>query len=191
MQADRVPFSSTGIDDLRAAERLAAIVCGSEERLRVLRTVAQTGAELNTCVFAVGGYVRNAIWDHVCGTGPHGVGDIDLIVLDDRAPEVLQALERQDALQPWSTRSVISLGHPTLESVLGDFPETASAIAVRLVEPQLEIYAPYGLDDLFAGIIRAPSKHLEADLIRRMRTKGWNSKWPCLTFVPCNAQAPK
>lgn len=62
------------------------------------------------------------------------------------------------------------------------WPETATAIAVRLTDQEeIEIAAPFGLEDLFAGVIR-PTPRFERDkypvFLDRIHSKQWEAKWP-------------
>jgi hypothetical protein len=64
------------------------------------------------------------------------------------------------------------------------WPETATAVAVRLTGPsRCEIAAPFGLDDLFALVLRPTprfSHARHADYLERVHAKGWLAAWPGL-----------
>lgn len=67
------------------------------------------------------------------------------------------------------------------------WPETATAVAVRLLENgTCEIAAPLGLDDLFDLIIRPAGRFAtEKNAIyqERVKSKSWLKVWPMLTFL--------
>ncbi len=64
------------------------------------------------------------------------------------------------------------------------WPETATAIAARRTDDGgCEIASPFGLDDLFALIVRptpAFAGEKQEIYLERIRTKGWLSTWPLL-----------
>jgi hypothetical protein len=64
------------------------------------------------------------------------------------------------------------------------WPETATAVAVRLDNHgHIEVSAPFGLDDLFALIVR-PTERFVAEkhsiYVSRVRSKNWQVIWPNL-----------
>jgi hypothetical protein len=66
------------------------------------------------------------------------------------------------------------------------WPETATAVAIRLHDGALEIAAPFGLDDLF-GLILRPTPAFRNDRLPafhdRIATKRWLERWPKLSLV--------
>ena len=67
------------------------------------------------------------------------------------------------------------------------WPENATAVAVRLTAAgMVEVAAPYGLDDLFAGVVR-PTARFAADrraiFDARVTGKGWLARYPLLRIV--------
>lgn len=66
---------------------------------------------------------------------------------------------------------------------ISTFPNCSSCIGVRLVEGSLQVFAPYGLSDLFAMRTRpnpvpAPRRVYEDKVAR------WSRQWPRLTVLP-------
>ncbi len=68
------------------------------------------------------------------------------------------------------------------------WPETATAVAVRLdAGDRIEILAPLGLDDLFAGIVRPTPRFQGAKhalFQARLHEKQWLAQWPFLRLLP-------
>ena len=69
------------------------------------------------------------------------------------------------------------------------YPERCTAIGLRLMaNDKLELFAPYGLEDIRAFQVR-PTPHFLADEERkklytqRISKKNWQDKWPQLSFV--------
>ena len=66
------------------------------------------------------------------------------------------------------------------------WPETATAIAVRLAADRIEVLAPFGLDDLFAMTVR-PTPAFEGTkrpvFEQRALKKRWSERWPQVVIV--------
>jgi uncharacterized protein len=74
----------------------------------------------------------------------------------------------------------------SIKDAIDRWPTTATAIGVRLInQNDLEIYSPFGLDDLFSGIIRANKKQITPEIYNDKANK-WLKKWPKLKVIPWN-----
>ena len=80
--------------------------------------------------------------------------------------------------------------YDSLETAIRFFPDTASAIAVRLEQDgTLSILAPYGLADAFDGVVRPTAAAQQrrpdryADRVSR-RAVEWKRRWPILRIEP-------
>lgn len=144
------------------------------------------------------GFIRNAVWDHLHGypsSGPSA--DVDVIWFDPRRvdPSVDKDLEeRLRSAAPsieWSVKNQARMhmrngDRPYTSAVeaMRHWPETATAVAVRATqENALKIAAPFGLDDLFALILRPTPSFIgekQYQFLDRIQTKGWLRKWPRL-----------
>jgi hypothetical protein len=64
------------------------------------------------------------------------------------------------------------------------WPETATAVAVRLTERGVcEIAAPFGLEDLFGLILRPTPRFMGEKMgiyLDRIETRRWRTIWPKL-----------
>ncbi|GGB61347.1 hypothetical protein GCM10011505_47510 [Tistrella bauzanensis] len=70
-----------------------------------------------------------------------------------------------------------------------NWPETATAVAVRLITgDRVEVLAPLGLDDLFGLILRPTPFFLATGrlpvMTARIRDKRWLERWPKLMLAP-------
>jgi len=144
------------------------------------------------------GFIRNAVWDHLHGRSPMPPsGDVDVLWFDPERADALEDRRWEAALRSlepsldWSVKNQARMhtrnGDARYESAVDAmryWPETATAVAVRLTGPSgCEIAAPFGLDDLFALVLRptprfSQAKH--ADYLERVRAKGWLRAWPDL-----------
>ena len=110
------------------------------------------------------GFVRDAVWDHLHGYGLRPVsGDVDVVWFDAKSATsacdsaLEERLSQQNSVFNWSVKNQARMhqrnGHQpyrSTENALLYWPETATAIAVRLgATDHVEVIAPYGLDDLF------------------------------------------
>uniref|UniRef100_UPI0039EFC926 nucleotidyltransferase family protein n=1 Tax=Bordetella sputigena TaxID=1416810 RepID=UPI0039EFC926 len=146
------------------------------------------------------GFVRTAVWDSLLGRPADCRGDIDVIWFDSQRACPL----RDVALQAQLSRAVPQLGwsvknQSRMHERNGDgpytssfdaikrWPETATAVAVRLNDNAgIEVLAPFGLQDLFEGIIRpTPRFACEKQHIfdQRYVEKGWLHRWPFLRVI--------
>jgi len=70
-------------------------------------------------------------------------------------------------------------------AAIARWPETATAVARRLLQGRLELTAPHGLEDLIGLTVR-PSPafaRLPEAIARRLRAKNWLARWPRLRIV--------
>jgi hypothetical protein len=143
-----------------------------------------------------GGFVRNFIWDLAFDLGsfsrPH---DVDVLIFDaptlqESRERVLETgLRRRAPRVNWSVRDQKRMhalsGDPPYSSLmeaLRAFPDRSSAIAVRLEnDERIEILAPFGLDDAFAGLVRPTPAGFADERFQRFVAKklpGWRVRWP-------------
>lgn len=146
------------------------------------------------------GFVRNAVWDalHCRPISVATLRDVDVVYYDpaNLDPDVEQEHERQlTRLRPdvpWEVRNQARMhlrnGDPPYSGTvdaLRYYPETATAVAARLVEGRVELAAPLGLSDLLMMVVR-PTPHFAGKLAQyreRQAKKQWSSRWPMLRFV--------
>ncbi|WP_431026808.1 nucleotidyltransferase family protein [Lysinibacillus sp. LZ02] len=145
------------------------------------------------------GIIRNKVWDvsHKCTTP---LNDIDVIYYDryDTSLETEKLLENKlEALisnQLWSVKNQARMhikngvsAYLSSYDGVANFPETPTAIAVKIQNEELLIMAPYGLHDLFHHIVRpTPKFHQHMELYKiyrsRMKEKQWHKIWPRLVI---------
>lgn len=161
--------------------------------LSALRDLALPDAWLSA------GSVRNALWNHLTGQPVFDPEtDCDVVFFDPGRPdEDNRLIEKQlDELAPgygWEVKNQVYM-HPHSPNTapyrnscdaISKYPETCTAIGVRLVGEDLEVFAPYGLEDLSQFILR-PTPHFLADEERlqvyqeRLVKKNWKRKWSAL-----------
>jgi hypothetical protein len=163
-------------------------------------------ATLGSDAWIGAGFVRNPVWDRLIGDGhAHPPGDVDVLIFDpdSRGRDWEKAAEaRLGAAAPpidWQVRNQARMHlkhgdrpYTGIEDAMGFWLETATGIAVRRGgDGGLRIMTAYGLEDLYAGILRPTgpgARKLDA-LEDRMARKGWAARWPGLRYLP-DAPAP-
>lgn len=174
-----------------SAARVAAILAacpGHGEALQALALAGPRGAWIGA------GFVRNAVWDSLSGITPDvtALADLDVVHLDPAAedPVFEAALRTARPGLRWSVSNQARMarkhGHaayPDLATALAHWPETATAVAARLVQGRIEILAPCGLDDLLGFVLRSPPRGDPAVLRARLTAKGWRQRWPRLRIL--------
>jgi hypothetical protein len=82
-------------------------------------------------------------------------------------------------------------GHPiapyrSIEHAVSTWPETATAVACRLLpDDGLQVFAPLGLDDLFAGVLRRNPAQVTPAIFRERlaRRPDLATSWPLVRVV--------
>lgn len=136
------------------------------------------------------GFVRNAVWDRLHDRPMTPLNDIDVLYCDPERPDedidtqLEMELMARSPKRPWSVLNVARKGYRSVAAAMGDWPETATAVAVRLdVGDTLLLQAPFGLEDLLGMIVR-PTKPKMAETARaRAEKKRWAKLYPNLEFL--------
>ena len=66
---------------------------------------------------------------------------------------------------------------------ISTFPNCSSCVGVRPTGKRLEVFAPFGLSDLFAMTAR-PNPVLAPAAVYEAKTNRWRQQWPGLTVLP-------
>lgn len=129
------------------------------------------------------GAVRGLVWDHLHAFAPAPPSDLDLVYFD---PDLNPA---PSLPAPWDVVNQASVHHwrpiaplrSTADGIAG-WPETATCVGLRLeADGQLTVFAPFGLDDLFAGRLRPNPRCTDPKAYtERLARKDFAARWPCL-----------
>ncbi|MBB4196930.1 hypothetical protein GGD83_000707 [Rhodoblastus sphagnicola] len=172
---------------------MTAILVADPARWRALQTVSALSP--TTCWIGAG-FVRNAVWANLHGSpSPVEAADVDVVHYSPEAAAALDtavetSLTRQAPAYRWSVKNQALMAarngdcpYCSLEEALRHWPETATAVAVRLDHGKLSLCAPYGLEDLFDLVLR-PTPDFRATKAapfeRRLNEKQWLTLWPRL-----------
>lgn len=183
-------------DETRLRAVVESLVRESGQGINILTTLRDVDGRL----FLGGGIVRNLVWDYLHGyKSPTPIEDVDVIYFDtlSNLKEHDLVLEKKlEEVVPnyrWSVKNQARMHisneeepYQCIEDALSKWPETATAIAVRLSsEDQLEFVAPYGYSDLFRLLV-SPTPHFRNKLHKyreRLAKKEWAKVWPKLRFI--------
>ncbi|KTE21922.1 MAG: nucleotidyltransferase family protein [Sphingopyxis sp.] len=178
-------------------DHLSSILENDHRRMAALKAVE----ELSLPDGWIGaGFVRDAVWDYLHGRAADlPAGDVDVVWFDrhrveerhDREIEI--RLRQQQPDFDWSVKNQARMHlrngdrpYASVMEAMRFWPETATAVAVRLVsDGWLEINAPFGLDDLFAPRLVPTSSFTGAKrhiFDGRVASKKWLLRFPLLQY---------
>lgn len=155
---------------------------------------AARGLELPDCWIGAG-FVRRKVWDHLhCFDRATPLDDVDLLYFQPEdtgraAERAIEArLHRAMPGQPWSAKNQARMhlrngDRPYTGTIdaMRHWLETPTCVAIRLdAKDQLELAAPYGIDDLLGMILRpTPAARRRQQAYReRIASKQWLQNWP-------------
>jgi hypothetical protein len=182
-------------------DRLLELISSEQNAISALKAVRDAGP----CgAYIAAGFIRNRYWDSLYGQ-QESRPDVDIDVVYFDTSDVSKTSERDfetrlETLLPtgiWQVRNQARmhvfgnhLPFGDLEDALPHWSETATAVGLRMREnEELEVIAPFGLDDLYGHTLRiTPSmkQHDPEGFDIRLAAKGWRERWPDLTVIGAN-----
>lgn len=198
-------MTATNPWEVSVDEELVEVITSSVWLMRVLAAVRDAALPQ---AWVGAGVLRDLVWGHRYGPGfePDRVRDVDVAFFDstdlsrardDRATALLTArlpgvpweAKNQAAVRTWYPAKFG--GGPVapftcIREAVGSWPETATAVAVRLtVGAAIEVCAPHGLTDLLGGVWRRnPARISIAQSLARLARHNPAVRWPRVTVVP-------
>ena len=181
---------------MRTYHEICSFISKQEKIVKLLHVVEKL--ELPDAWIGAG-LIRNAVWDYL-----HGyeiitdASDVDVIYFDKGNASATHDKEVENTLKmlfpntTWEVRNQARMNsrnsdpsYQSTEDAMRFWPETATAIAARTVNKQVELLTPFGVDDLIGLIIRPnpifSHKHKAFDV--RVNKKGWKKRWPKLKII--------
>jgi len=183
---------------------LETLIAGSEWFMRVLQCVRD---EQIPDAWVGAGALRDLVWGQLYGAGfrPDEVRDVDVAFFDrsdlsrEHDERVTSRLSARCPGVPWEARNQAAVhtwyarkfgGNPpapltSIEDAIGTWPETATAVVVRIGQGDaLEICAPLGVDDLIGGVWRRnPRRVTLAQSLSRLERHRPAERWPRVTVI--------
>lgn len=195
----QVGWCSTRLTRMQSCDEIVGFLEHQPHILKLLGAVEALGIE--ECWIGAG-IIRNAVWNHLHGFATDTVAgsDVDVVYCDARDASLARDLSIEAQLfgtfpdVPWSVhnqaRMHVPNGDPPYRDV-GDaircWPETATAIAARMIGGDIKVLAPHGVEDLVGLIVRpTPTFARKLSIYQeRISKKAWARRWPRLQFVDC------
>jgi uncharacterized protein len=162
------------------------------------------GVDLPDCWLAAGALFQT-VWNVLCDRDPQaGIRDYDLNYFDasDLSWEaedaaIAAAMSQLDGIEAeiqirnearvhlWyeSKFGVPCPPYRSTRHAISTFPNCSSCVAIRVAGGRSEVFAPYGLTDLFRMIAR-PNPVLAPAEVYAAKTARWAQEWPRLTVLP-------
>lgn len=172
---------------------------------RPLYHVLEASENLHVPDYYIGaGCIAQTVWNQQSGNLPEwGINDIDFVYFDEdvslesesavidairgRFPDCPLRIDvkNQARVHLWYRDhfGYDIAPYQSVESAINTWPTTATAVGVRLCDGTLQVYAPYGLTDLFSQIVR-PNKVQITREIYEKKAHRWIRTWPSLTVIP-------
>jgi uncharacterized protein len=183
---------------------LETLIRGSEWFTLVLQCVRD---ERIPDAWVGAGALRDLVWGELYGIGfgPDKVRDVDVAFFDpgdlsrDYDELVTARLSARCPAMPWEARNQAAVhtwyadkfgGNPpapltSIEDAVGTWPETATAVVVRLGrDDDLKICAPFGVGDLMGGVWRRNPRRVSlAESLARLERHHPAERWPGVTVI--------
>lgn len=149
------------------------------------------------------GCLAQTVWNYFHGFEPDKfISDIDLVYFDDTNMSYESENEIINRVKNHYSRFPIPLdiknqarihlwypehfGYPiepylSVEEAIDTFPTTSTSIGIKTFRGQLNLYAPYGLEDLFKLVVKPNKKQITEEIYKTKVIK-WKKYWPKLIF---------
>lgn len=174
--------------------KLIQILSEDEKIFEILRIIR--GLKLNDC-WVGAGCIRNKVWDVLHEQTAEQFNDVDVIFFDqsDTSERIEKEIEEKlleiNKTFQWSVKNQARMHlrnnhsqYTDSRHAISHWPETATAVAAALnVNDEIEILAPYGLDDLFNLVVRPTPNFNQLIFQKRADDKQWENQWKKLTFI--------
>lgn len=180
---------------MKHADQVKKWIESDTERLEALEIAASL--ELGDWCLAAG-FVRNLIWDKLHGKEiGTPLNDIDVIyfnpAITDEAVDLLyESTLRSLSDHPWSVKNQARMHernndvpYLSCSDAMSYWVEVETAVGVTLIENEIVIVAPFGLEANFNKTITLNNKRPKPKaFIERVTKKQWCNLWPQLKRVP-------
>lgn len=151
------------------------------------------------------GCICQSVWNYLSGRKPEeGIKDYDLVYYDAKDISKEAELKQQYRIRAlFSTLSaevdVVNEARvhtwfeedfgkkinqlKSCEDAINGWPTTATSVGINKIGDKFNVYAPYGLNDLFGMIIR-PNKPSVIKWVYEKKVEKWTKIWPNLKVIP-------
>lgn len=179
-------------------EKIKGLVQEQVDFMRLLKIVDSLSLKDS---WIVAGTVRNYLWNVLSKSNElDAMTDIDVAFYDkdmsyEKNQEIQDELTNKYPDFNWEVKNQVymhvhnpntSIYKSTRDAVY-HYPERCTAVAIRINEGEIDIFCPYGLDDIEHFVV-APTPYIMSDMERtklynkRQKMKKWNEKYPNLVI---------
>ena len=202
VQRSRMPqLQAFNRDLLSQVKALEAIL----RRSAMMQAVLDRAERLHLPQWYLGaGGIAQTVWNYLGGNDlTTHIQDLDLVYFE--AEDLREESERQhvenvrvllqDIPVPIDVKNqarvhvwyAAHFGYPILpyhsvEEAINTWPTTATCVGIRVDAQGFQVYAPYGLNDLFRVIVR-PNKVQITEAIYQQKVTRWKACWPNLHII--------
>ncbi len=195
------------LDRVNGANELAALLAHN----RTLQAILARAPELDLGpYYLVAGAIAQTVWNVQSGRpGDADIDDYDLVYFDDRhlgyeaEDQVIQRaralfadvapehgsgrveVRNQARVHVWyAERFGYAIeAYRSVEHAIDSMPTTVTSVGVRRNgRGALDVYAPFGLTDLFGSIVRPNKRQITRDIYERKLAR-WTRIWPHLQVI--------
>ena len=149
-----------------------------------------------------GGAITQTVWNYLLDKPlNHGISDVDIVYYDTNLSEekennIISKVKNNFTLNEYDIDVVNEArvhlwyeevfgkkidAYKSVEEAISTWPTTATSIGVRLEGEELIVFAPYGMNDLFKGVVR-PNKLMIDEKIYNDKIIKWKKKWGKLNY---------
>ncbi|MFY4774941.1 nucleotidyltransferase family protein [Metabacillus sp. RGM 3146] len=189
--------------DINSQKEILKEILNLSKNMQKVLEISQS--ELNNYYIGAGCLVQT-VWNYLSGNPlDYGIEDIDIVYYD--AENLSFEKEKQLEIRITSLLNNLPFKvdvknearvhlwyedkfgykiepYQSLEDAINSWPTTATSIGVRKgTNGQFEVYAPYGLNDLFGMIVRANKLQITREIYEKKAGK-WSKLWPELFIIP-------
>jgi hypothetical protein len=156
-------------------------------------------------LYMVAGSIAQTVWNYIYNCDlEYGIDDFDFIYFNDTdlseiqqntvSGDIINSLRHIPFNVDINNQARVHLWYKdkfgydiepikSIEDSISRFPTTATSIGIGYDDlTGLKIYAPFGLKDLFSGIVRANKKQI-TEKIFYAKVDKWTKKWPNLKVI--------
>ncbi|MCM3038787.1 nucleotidyltransferase family protein [Paenibacillus motobuensis] len=155
--------------------------------------------------FIGAGCITQTVWNYLSDLPlDHGIKDVDFVYFDDndlseeKEEQVKSQIERIFPNYPFKidvkNEARVHLWYKSrfgyeikpyrsVEEAIDTWPTTAASLGIRITSNEWNVYAPYGLDDLFNKVVR-PNKRQITKEIYDKKVNRWKAQWNDLRIEP-------
>lgn len=181
-----------------------ALLCLLKQDRELYKIIESVSALRIPALYVGGGSIAQTVWNHLFAKPiGYGISDVDIVycdaTLNDRKDrlikdDIISTIDQSNYAIDITNEAKVHLWYKkafgfqippysSTEEAISTWPSTATSIGVYLDKKnELQLFAPYGLSDLFAGILR-PNKTMISQAIYEEKVQKWRSKWPDLRVI--------